>query len=391
MNPIFVVMRKELREMFRDKRVRNSAFVMPIFIMIMMLFLFSFLGNVLGKASNQKIHVVKTTNPLVEVLKKAKINVIEVPTEAAGEKMIREGSARLLLNINPDKKPGSLVTNVVATYDRKQESAGIALKYLQGTIAEMNDAAVKVVFKEHNIPDELREPFTVKENPLQIGDADTNQMLIGILPYLIVVWAFFGGMTSASDLVAGEKDKNTLETLLIAPIGRSQIALGKFLALCVICSLSSLSSLLGLAIAAGSHLSAFETLFPKGLGIGPVEVGVILIELIPMVALFASVLIAISAYAKNPREAQSYLAIVNLFVIMPAVFSQFIGYTDLASARWISAIPILNTAVGVRQALLGQVDPIGMLITISVSGVLALIAIRIAVELFKREQVLVRV
>src|SRR5207253_577554 len=112
------------------------------------------------------------------------------------------------------------------------------------------------------------------------------------------------------------------ETLLITPVGRSQIALGKFLALMAVCLMSSLSAVTGFILAGVSHFGAFSKLFEHGLGMGLPEILTIVLVLIPTAAFFASMLIAISTYAKNPREAQSYLAGVSFVVLMPAVFGQ---------------------------------------------------------------------
>ena len=195
----------------------------------------------------------------------------------------------------------------------------------------------------------------------------------------------------AADLVSGEKDKNTLETLLITPVRRNDIVIGKFFSLSAVCFLSSFSCLVGMVIASTLKTPGSKEMFQGGFGVTPAAAGTIVLLLIPLVAFFASILIAISTYAKNPREAQTYLAIVNFIVIMPAIFSQIIGLTDLGNKVWINFVPVLNTANNIRAALLGKTDWTGVGITVVFSAVLAAIAIKVAVWLFNREEVLVRV
>jgi len=72
MNPIFQVFRKEIREIVRDKRVRNAATIMPIFVVALMMSLFGFIGNVANKDAKRKIHVVATNSSFVAELRKAK-------------------------------------------------------------------------------------------------------------------------------------------------------------------------------------------------------------------------------------------------------------------------------------------------------------------------------
>jgi ABC-type Na+ efflux pump permease subunit len=82
---------------------------------------------------------------------------------------------------------------------------------------------------------------------------------------------------------------------------------------------------------------------------------------------------------------------VSFVVFLPAIFGQVIGFTDLSANWWIRAIPVLNTSVAVREALQGKSTVFGVGLTIAVGAILAFIGIRIAVSLFKREQVLVRI
>ncbi|HTQ10083.1 MAG TPA: hypothetical protein VMI31_08445, partial [Fimbriimonadaceae bacterium] len=132
-------------------------------------------------------------------------------------------------------------------------------------------------------------------------------------------------------------------------------------------------------------------IFPNGLGLNAGQLGTMLIVLIPTVAFFAGMLIAVSAFAKNTREAQSSMALISLVVLMPALLGNIIGLTDLASNWWIRLIPVLNTSVTLRESLQGKPDPLGIALTVGVGLVLAAIGLRVAVHLFNREQVLTRV
>jgi sodium transport system permease protein len=393
MSPTLIVYRKELKEMLRDKRVRNSAIVMPALLVLGVLAMFGFISGI-GEKQNQKITIVKSNNDLVKDLRGNKVQITEVASVEDGKKLIRQGKARLVLSF-PDNFDESVKAGrnakIQAYYDPQQTTGMIALRALEEQVDKLNEDVRNSVLEKNNISKESIAPISIEEQKVKVGGNDASEMLVSMLPYLIVIWAFYGGMGSAADLVSGEKEKSTLETLLIAPVGRSQVAFGKFFALMTICFLSSFSALVGFIFAGLSGAPLFAKLFPKGLGIGAPEIGTILLILIPTVAFFASLLIAISTYAKNPREAQSYLALVSFVVIMPAVFGQIIGFTDLSANWWIRAIPVLNTSVALREALQGKSTLFGVGLTIGVGAILALIGIRIAVSLFKREQVLVRI
>lgn len=380
--------------MMRDKRVRTSAFFGPIFMIVLLLCLFGFLLGAVGKPENQRIHVVRAENSIVKGLQGAKVNVEFVDSVEAGKQLVREGKARLVLDFGQDfdaRLQSGQRTEMRAFFNPDQPTGQIALAVVNELVAKVNRAALETVLAQRQIPIGSTEPLQLVREPVQVGKRQTSEMLIGILPYLIVIWAFFGGMSIVSDMVAGEKEKATLETLLISPVKRSQIALGKFLALSVVCLLSSLSSVVGLVAMAALNLPITKPVFEQGFGLSAVSLGTILLVLIPTVGLFASVMLAVSAYARNVREAQTHLTLVSFLVMMPAIFSQFIGFTDFGASRAVDFVPILNTANTIRQALLGKVDGVGLAITVLISVVLALIAMAISIRLFSREEVLVRV
>lgn len=394
MKPYFWVARKELREALRDKRVRGSAIIAPLFMMLFVLALIGFVSKLAGKAENQRLHVVRTSNSIVAAMKQKGMQVIDVDSVEAGEKLIKDGKAEVVLNFDPkfdEEYAAKRVAKIEAFIDEKSTKGQIALANLNGIIAQQNQTRLKELLASGGFAPDLAEPIQVKRTPVKIGETNVSDVLLSFLPYLVTIYAFFGGFGTGPELVAGEKEKYTLETLLISPVSRRDLALGKFLALASICFLSSMSAILGVVVAGLSGVPLFKAAFPNGLGFGLLEFATMVVVLIPTVSLFAGILLAVSSYAKNLREAQQYLAIVNIVVLMPAIFSQFIGFTDLGSAKWINLIPVLNTSVSLRNALLGKTDVMALGITVAVGAVLGLICVRVAVAMFEREKVLVRV
>jgi sodium transport system permease protein len=197
-------------------------------------------------------------------------------------------------------------------------------------------------------------------------------------------------MNIAGDLVAGEKEKQTLETLLITPLTRRQIVLGKLLALATICLASSMASLVGLGAYALIKPKGSAEIMANGLGLSFQSIALTLVLMIPLVMFFASLLILASSYAKNVREAQTYLGLGSFVVMLPAIFSQFIGFTDYGRTIWIHFIPVLNTANNLRMILQGKPDFLGISITVGTGLLLAGVTSLLVVWMFNREELLVR-
>jgi sodium transport system permease protein len=394
MSPILQVARKELRELFRDKRVRSTAFFGPIILIVVLFSLMGFVFGQLGKKENTKVHVVQGASSLKDVLTKAKFQVVEVPSLEEGQKLIKAGDARVVLVLPNDKEQAiQYQQRIVDAYvDPKQQTGQIALSMVTNVLEQAGRAITVSRLKDQGIPERALEPIKIAKHDIQVGEkGGASEFLVGLLPYMIVIWAFYGAMGIAGDMVAGEKEKSTLETLLITPVKRTHIVLGKLLALSTISLMSSLSSLIGIILLATVKPPGTAEMFKSGLGVNPASAVLILALMIPMAAVFSSLLIGVSSFAKNSREAQQFLSQISFIVLMPAIFSQFIGLTDYGSKRWVDFVPILNTANNIRLILLGKADFVGIAITIGVSAVLALIALQITVRLFNREEVLVRV
>lgn len=388
MRPAQIIFMKELREMFRDKRVRSGALVTPVILVFSILLLFGFIIDTLARPENMKLSIIGS-GPLVEQLKAAKVTVDVIPSVAEAKAKIRAGKARLVLEMPSEgAAPGKQVV-VRAYYDDKDEKAQIQIAQTRAIFSKLSNELLLQTLATEGLPKEAAEPIKFEEKPIKVGsEQGASDFVIKLLPYIIVIYAFYGGMGSVGDLVAGEKEKKTLETLLITPVSRSDIAYGKFLALATLCLASSLSAVVGLLLAGVIKLKIFEKLFPEGLGVSALSLGLVVLVLLPAVVLFASLMLAISTRSKNLREAQTQLTMASLIVLMPAMFSQFIGLTDFANAMWVNTVPVLNTANAIRNVLLGKPELVPIAVGVVVNAVLGVIALAWAIRLFKQEAVL---
>jgi len=389
------VFSKELREMFRDKRVITGAFLGPVILIIFLLTLFGFLDKAVKEPSIGKIGVVQggEKSPLIQALSlglKAEVDV--VPTLQEGRQRLRQSQVKILFHVVPRKIEGAAQEGqeMTAYFDRNEQVALIAAQAAQAAVQKQNSVMVQQSLQGAGLSPDLSEPvmFRIENESASRGLGAST--IVSLLPYLIIIWAFYGGFSIVSDLVAGEKERGTLETLLISPIRRIEIVWGKFIALSIVCLLSSLSSLVGVLIVGILPIGLAKTLFPDGIqmGIGPILA--ITATLVPLVAFFSGLLLAISAFAKNMRECQTYLTLVSFLVLIPAIFSQFIGFTDLGKATWVQFAPILNSSVVIRDALLNKLNGQALLICMAVNILLALVMLRIVVRMFHREEILVR-
>ncbi|HSQ34624.1 MAG TPA: ABC transporter permease, partial [Candidatus Binatia bacterium] len=231
--------------------------------------------------------------------------------------------------------------------------------------------------------------------PLRIDDRDVSsvrekigQRLGGMFPYFFVIFCFLGAMAPAIDLAAGEKERGTMETLLVSPASRLQIVLGKFLVVTASGIFTALSSVLWLYL-----------IFRQSKAIPPEVLSGILkiIEwksllllfsmIIPLCAFFAAILLSVSVFAKSYKEAQSIIAPLNIMIIIPVLIGIFPGIKlDALTAL----IPILNISLATKEIIAGTIPPLLMAEVFLVLFALAALGLLFCVHWFNRETVIFR-
>jgi sodium transport system permease protein len=234
----------------------------------------------------------------------------------------------------------------------------------------------------------LLNPVTIEEH----NTADLREVLGervgGMLPYLFIIFCFMGAMYPAIDLGAGEKERGTLETLLLAPIPRYQIVLGKFFVIFttgVTAALLCLTSLGVMLAAKGQEITG--ELGEVIASVSMVDLVLIAAMLIPTAAMFAAVLLSVSIYAKSFKEASAYCGPLNFLAIVPA----FIAMLPIVKLDWYWAmVPITNISLAIKELIKGTMNYEMFTAILGSSVVIAGAFLFFCSRWFEREAVLFR-
>jgi sodium transport system permease protein len=380
-----ILFRKEMRESLRDRRLVIGAFVVPLFVIFLLTHLMSTLEQSLGKEAQLELVVVGSReNPLAAQLQQTGRTQISVITdEKKALEVLKSGKTSLVLSL-PDQSPGEQI-QAKAYYDSSRPLSLAAFAGLRQAVAEANSRAVKQALSARGIDLAESEPMALRSQDIGQQKGVAGGTWLMLLPYLVILWSYYGGSSLASDMVAGEKEKKTLETLLLTPVSRVSIAAGKLLALSAICLISGLMSILGL------YLSSLASEDGGGLKMGLDSFAAFVLVLAPLVLMYAGALLAVSSLSRSMREAQTYLTVLSFLVMTPAIMSQFIGLTGADRTEWVRWTPILNTSMVMSQSLRGRVDWLLAAQSALIALALAAFAWWLCVRLFSRETILQRV
>lgn len=172
-----------------------------------------------------------------------------------------------------------------------------------------------------------------------------------MLTMLLMFFMMSGGAVVATDTLAGEKERGTLETLLTTAASRAEIITAKQLLVLSVALVITLIQVLNFAIYAGLKVIPVAPGFAAS--VTPVTVVLVLLLFLPVAALVSGALLYMSARAKSHKEAQLYFFPLMLCGVVPAL-APFLPGISLRSA--IAVVPIANVAVAVKEILTGTID-----------------------------------
>jgi sodium transport system permease protein len=186
----------------------------------------------------------------------------------------------------------------------------------------------------------------------------TEKVWSKIFPFLIVMMSLTGALYPAIDVCAGEKERGTMETLLISPASRSEIVLGKFLTVWVFSAVMALLNLASLALTALVFSSlanqSAAMLMPGGLPAPTITaIAWCTVLLVPLAAFFSAVCLALAVYARSSKEGQYYLMPLMVGTMMLTFLSLAPGM-ELSAAM--SMLPVTGAAL-LLQGLMNAVTP----------------------------------
>lgn len=215
---------------------------------------------------------------------------------------------------------------------------------------------------------------------------DLSRLLAQVFPFVLVMWSLAGALYPAVDLCAGEKERGTMETLLISPVSREEIVWGKFLTIWVFSAVTAFLNLVSMGLT--------TWYFGTQLAQNPFRLSVLFwgaVLLLPLAAFFSAISLAVGVYARSSKEGQYYL--MPLFLItMPLIFLTLAPGVELNA--FYSMVPVTGIALLLR-ALLQEGTPWLYLATyfipvLAPMAIYSWLALRWAIEQFQREEVLFR-
>ncbi len=353
MNGLFTVYKKEVRENLRDRRsLFNSVLLGPILFPILFIGLAYFAGSKQQERAEESLQVpvvgAEYAPNLVGFLEQQGVIIEAAPGDP--EAAVRAQEVQVIIRI-PEKFPEQwkagkpAVVEVIADPSRRESD--IPMQRVKGLLRAYGAQIGQLRLQLRGVSPTLRSPIMVRD--VDLSTPQSRGMLVMImLPYVLMITAFTGGMHLAIDSTAGEKERKSLEPLLINPVPRWQIMLGKM-------SATATYAFASLALTLLAFRFAFPLLPTGALGVDlkltATAVGGILLAVAPVVVLAAAMLTTLAALAKSLREAQSYMGLVFMIPMIPSLIFMV---NPMKPETWMMAIPMFSQNLLIGEFVRGE-------------------------------------
>ena len=377
-NNLLNMLKKELKELFRDKKSLAMMLVIPIFIPLLVIgmsALFDMQTNKQIEEYNKIGFTYELTQEEQEIAKNMNIEIIKGTEDELKEKY-NNGEVNLYVTKENNKYILNTGTSDNDTYAvNLMKSYYETLKgYLQADYLNSNNID----------PQEVLNIISVEENIFEEDNYFTNY--IKNYAFLFIIMAITVSATyPATDTTAGEKERGTLETLLTFPIKSKDIIVGKFLGVSISSIITGIISLILAIISllvAGNMFSIYE-------GIDIMFSGTSLIFAIVVIiaySLFISGLcISIASTSKTFKEAQSALTPLTFISFFPGMIAFMVG---IETTPILSIIPFLNFTLLFTDISNGNVNALNILLMAISTVIYITIVLRYIIKQYKPEVVL---
>jgi sodium transport system permease protein len=384
-----IVLRKELIDIMRDKKTLITSFLIPILIFpIMALAMGASVGEIVKDAEKPVPVVIKGDidsdfGSYLQTSEGLDIRDLKNPLESLDELEIYA-----IIDIKPEfleALSSGKTAKLEVLYDESSQKSSMGMSKITDIVSEFAETKRNERLKELGIDPEILEVINVDSVSVASDEnSGITMMLVTMLvPMLLAIWAATGCIAPATDIGAGEKERQTLEPLLTTNVSRTSLLLGKYIAVVISGILATFASLIGFGLAAMINPSMFATIslsLGALLTIGFAAVG--------LTMAFAALELAISFYARNFKEAQTYLTPITFVVLIPAYFTMYLDGKLIPSIYF--HIPIINTISIIKEVLVGIFDPMHLSIVFVWTGIYVALAIGFVLSLFKKETVIFR-
>ena len=381
---IAAVLRKEIRDHARDRRSFLSGLLVPVLGPVLFMGMFTLLASWVREDKPLVVPVAGAENAphLVAFLQRG--GALVEPAPADYEAQVRDGKLDLALSIPDDYgkefeagRGAPLQLAFDSSNNKTRATVARARRLLE--LYARRTSALRMIAR--GVSPALVAPLDLTETDLATPER-TAANALSMIPLFLLMAAFVGGLHLAIDCTAGERERGSLEPLLVNPVSREAVVAGKWLAVVLVTALAIGVALIGFSL-------ALRRVPLQDLGVkfhlGAREATGLLAAVLPLALFAAAAQVTLALFARTFKEAQTYLSMLMLVPMVPAVF---LSLSPVKTKLWMMAVPVLGQTVLMGDVLRGEGRPaLWFLIAAAVTAAAAALFLLWAARLLRSEKI----
>lgn len=374
---------KELKDCFRDSRTLLLTVLLPIIMMTGMTFFYEKLIS--GDEGKTYMLAVDQSFGVEEESLFTGFENIEFVKSANPEEALNEGEALAALELSP---------NFIESINNGDEASVtiIGNSFSQNSSNLMNLVNTALTAYQKSVTSERLEmlgtetsviqPFAINQKEMSAEDPNIN-LIAMLIPLILSIAIGVGAGPAASDLFAGEKERKTMEALLMTPVNRATLLFAKWLTIATVGAITGIITLIVVALEIGLLTENLKKAVTFGENAG-IIIGLAILTSIIYAMFNASILMITSIIGKTVKESQSYSTPVMMLAIIPTMVISGIGINELGFEHF--AIPIMNLFSILKELVFGIVNIEHILITIASNVICMIVLFIIGRILFMKDK-----
>jgi len=381
-----VVCRKELKDWSRDRRSIITVLVTSLLAPAIIGGMFMQLASRQRQVEDITIPVVGAANApaLIDWLnQQSGVEIVEGPADPQEAVRTRKEDVVVVIRADfADDFKASKPAQIRLVNDGSSQSARPKIQRVRGLIQRYGSEIGSLRLIARGIS-------PVAASAIQIEDVEVSSAqqraatILGFIPLFVMIAAFTGAMGIATDSTAGERERGSIEALLVNPAPRGAIASGKWIA-------GTATAILGVLVTGALLFVLFRYIPLQDLGIrfrlGPTQVTGFLAVVLPLCPLIVAIQMYVATFAKSFKEAQSYLSFLMMVQMVPGMMATM---NSTATKAWMYYVPWIGQQTLLTDVLGNKpINPLTFVVVGVVNIVLAVVVVRATAGLLHRESII---
>lgn len=385
---VWVIFQKEWVDLIRDKRTWISALLIPIVVVPLLFLLIGYSMSKVEEQAREYIPFAVSAGTAPELVAQiaAIPGVVQLhpadPIEA-----IKAGTIRVAIETDPavvrltdQERP----ITVKLWYDPTNQKSDYAESVIAQAVERYSQQILEQRLQKAGFSREWLMPLQLESQSVASKEQEAGTMLASVIPMLLLMALVSGGMAAAVDLIAGEKERGTMETLLAAPVRAAELLAAKLLIVMLMGITSALASLCSMSLVFAASQSAADSIDTLAALVSPGAIFLLLVVIVLSAAMFAGLQLMISTVARTNKEAQTLMAPLVFVALVPSYLLLPLNQLDIPG--YVYALPLFNSVALVKEICTGQVDALHACLAIVSSVIYVIAAIYLAAHFFRKER-----